>query len=182
MANLIEPSSSVRLSFLSAMDDFVNEGRGSAEDDSALGRQLRTFGRTWDDEIGFASFVAATRADGSPASARADGWTWTSTYWYVEGTDYLGSLRIRHESIPPVLHTAGHIGYDIAPAARRRGHGTRMLAEALPLAAALGLPEVLITCAVDNVGSRKIIEHNGGRYVDERAGILRFWVKTGRTD
>ncbi|MDT0260889.1 GNAT family N-acetyltransferase [Jatrophihabitans lederbergiae] len=36
-----------------------------------------------------------------------------------------------------------------------------------------------IACDTGNVGSRKIIEHSGGRFEDERAGRLRYWVPTG---
>jgi predicted acetyltransferase len=34
------------------------------------------------------------------------------------------------------------------------------------------------TCDVDNVGSRTVIELNGGVLEDERSGKLRFWVPT----
>jgi predicted acetyltransferase len=53
-----------------------------------------------------------------------------------------------------------------------------MLARALPVAAALGIDEVLITCDEDNTGSRKVIESNGGRFDDQRGIKLRFWVPT----
>jgi hypothetical protein len=36
----------------------------------------------------------------------------------------------------------------------------------------------LVTCDVDNVASRRVIEHSGGVLEDERAGKLRFWVPT----
>jgi predicted acetyltransferase len=78
-----------------------------------------------------------------------------------------------------LLESAGHIGYDVAPAARRQGHGTAMLRAALPIAAKLGLSQALITCDVDNIGSRRIIEANGGRLEDVRSGKLRYRVPTG---
>jgi predicted acetyltransferase len=53
-----------------------------------------------------------------------------------------------------------------------------MLRKALPTAAALGINPALITCRVDNIGSRKVIEANGGAFEDERNGFLRFWVPT----
>jgi hypothetical protein len=37
---------------------------------------------------------------------------------------------------------------------------------------------VLVTCDTDNVGSRKIIEANGGVFEDERNRKLRFWIPT----
>lgn len=53
-----------------------------------------------------------------------------------------------------------------------------MLAHGLPVAAALGIDPALVTCDVDNVGSRRVIETNGGVLDDERRGKLRFWVPT----
>jgi predicted acetyltransferase len=102
----------------------------------------------------------------------------SSTYWWAEGAEYLGSIRIRHALTPQLLEAGGHIGYDVAPRARRRGHGTAMLRAALPIAAWIGLDQVLITCETDNVGSRRVIEANGGVLEDERSGRLRFWVPT----
>jgi len=72
----------------------------------------------------------------------------------------------------------GHIGYDVRPAARRRGHATRMLALALPVAHTLGIDPALVSCDVDNVASRRVIEHSGGKQENESAGKLRFWVPT----
>jgi hypothetical protein len=40
------------------------------------------------------------------------------------------------------------------------------------------IDRVLITCDVDNVGSRQVIEANGGEFEDQRGGKLRFWVPT----
>jgi len=54
-----------------------------------------------------------------------------------------------------------------------------MFQAALPIAAKLGIESALITCDTDNLGSRKIIEANGGVFSDERQGKLRFWVPTG---
>jgi predicted acetyltransferase len=111
--------------------------------------------------------------------AKPDGWVPATTYWWVDGTEYLGRLQIRHRLTPWLLGAGGHIGYDVRPSARRRGHATAMLANALPIAAGMGIDPVLITCDVDNVASRRVIEVNGGVYENERFGKLRFWVPTG---
>ena len=55
-----------------------------------------------------------------------------------------------------------------------------MLAQALAVCQQLGLRQVLITCAVDNLGSRRVIEANGGaldRIVD---GEARYWLATSQ--
>ncbi len=101
-----------------------------------------------------------------------------TSLWWADGDEYLGRLTIRHRLTPSLLELGGHIGYDIRPSAGRRGHATAMLAAALPVARGMGLDPVLITCDEDNVGSRKVIEANGGVLEDARRGKLRFWVPT----
>ena len=43
------PTSRVRLSFIAAMEEFRAEGRGTATDDTMLGREIRDFGLDWQD-------------------------------------------------------------------------------------------------------------------------------------
>ena len=179
MPALVAPKASYAESFRHAMDDFAAEGRGAPDDDSALGRNLREYGPGWHTDLGFRRFLHAIAEDGDTSLPEPPGWVHTSTYWWVDGPEYLGSIRLRHRLTPAILESAGHIGYEIAPAVRRRGHATAMLAETLPLAAELGIDPVLITCDVDNVASRRVIENNGGELEDERRGKLRFWVPTG---
>ena len=98
--------------------------------------------------------------------------------WWVEGDEFLGRVGIRHRLTSALLEMGGHIGYDVRPSARRRGHPTERLRQALGVAHELGIDPALVTCDVDNIGSRAVIERNGGVLEDERAGKLRFWVPT----
>jgi predicted acetyltransferase len=72
----------------------------------------------------------------------------------------------------------GHIGYAVRPTARRRGHATAALALMLPVAAERGIDPVLVTCDTDNVGSRRVIEANGGVLEDVRGQKMRYWIRT----
>jgi predicted acetyltransferase len=54
-----------------------------------------------------------------------------------------------------------------------------MLAAALPVTHALGIDPALVTCDGSNVGSRRVIEANGGVLDDKRGSELRFWLPTG---
>lgn len=60
----------------------------------------------------------------------------------------------------------GHIGYDTVPSFRGRGVATSMLRQALPVARALGLTEVLLTCDDTNASSIRVIEKNGGALLE----------------
>ena len=42
----------------------------------------------------------------------------------------------------------------------------------------MGLKRVLVTCDSDNIGSRKIIEHNGGRF----ESAMNMTTRTFRTE
>jgi predicted acetyltransferase len=176
MPQLLLPSAVLAPSFRAAMADFAAEGRGAPDDDSALGRQLRDFAGDWHTAAGFERFLAELLAQGDTSQPPPPGWVHSSTYWWAEGPEFLGAIRIRHALTPALLEHGGHIGYDVAPKARRRGHGTAMLRAALPIAAAFGIEKALLTCDVDNIASRKVIEANGGVLEDERSGMLRFWV------
>ena len=80
-----------------------------------------------------------------------------------------GAINLRHRRGTPDLppQVSGHIGYSVVPWRRREGHGARALALMLPVAAARGLPHVIVTCDTGNVGSRRIIEANGGIFLTE---------------
>ncbi|WP_409237292.1 GNAT family N-acetyltransferase [Streptomyces sp. PA5.6] len=177
MPRLAPPSGLVHRSFIAAMEEFRAEGRGGPDDDTTLGATLREYGRRWRDPAVFEAYVAEVRAAEHPTAAHS---VPVTTLWYVDGTAYLGRITVRHTIATRFLREyGGHIGYDVRPTARRRGHATDMLRACLPHAARLGLESVLVTCDTDNIGSRKVIEAAGGTFEDERSGKLRYWIRTG---
>jgi predicted acetyltransferase len=102
--------------------------------------------------------------------------------WFVDGSDYLGTVIIRHRLTPALEGAGGHVGYHVVPRHRRRGHATRMLAQALVVCEQLGLRQVLVTCAADNLGSRRVIEANGGVLDGIVDGEARYRLPTSRQD
>lgn len=95
----------------------------------------------------------------------------------MDGNEYLGRLAIRHRSTDQLRQAGGHVSHDVQPSYRRRGHATAMLKAALPVARTLGIRTAPITCNIDNVASRKVIEHNGGVLQDGYDGRFRFWSR-----
>ncbi len=177
-ARLVLPTSTVRLSFLEAITEFMDEGRFSADDDSMLTREHRTFADTWSGDTGFAAYVQSLLDDAVPDAPRASHLVPSTTLWWVEGDRYIGRLSIRHRLTERLLDIGGHIGYEVRPSARQCGHATAMLREALPYARALAIDPALLTCDTGNIASRRVIETNGGVLEDERHGKLRYWVPT----
>ncbi len=171
---LSRPAVRFRESFLAAMEEFRSEGRAGG--DSMVGSDLERYGPTWSSEPGFAAYVADTLAEAE--RPRRPGLVRQTTWWWTEGEDYLGRISLRHELTENLLEVGGHIGYDVRRSRRRQGHATRMLAAVLPEAARLGISRALVTCDVDNLGSRRVIEANGGVLEDQRGVKLRFWIPT----
>lgn len=173
------PTVRVRRSFLAAMTEFRSEGRGSSRDLTMIGDEIREFGHLWSaTPDGFTRYVEWLLAQAHEDSPRPEGYVASTTLWWVEVDEYLGRIAIRHRLTPHLSEVGGHIGYDVRPSARRGGHATDMLGAALPVARSLGIESALLTCDVDNVASRKVIEKNGGILEDQRGDKLRFWVPT----
>jgi len=52
--------------------------------------------------------------------------------WWVDGSELLGRLSIRHELTDALRELGGHIGYVVRPSACRQGHANAMLAARCP--------------------------------------------------
>jgi predicted acetyltransferase len=88
--------------------------------------------------------------------------------WLWDG-EFCGSIGFRWqrgtEALPP--YCLGHIGYSVVPWKQRRGYATRALREVLKDATVRGLRYVEITTAVENAASKRVIEANGGIFIEE---------------
>jgi predicted acetyltransferase len=87
--------------------------------------------------------------------------------WMWDG-EFCGSIGFRwqpktHELPPTCL---GHIGYTVVSWKRRRGYATRALQMLIGEIDEEGLLYVDITTDTTNLGSRKVIEANGGQLVE----------------
>ncbi|WP_224277076.1 GNAT family N-acetyltransferase [Nocardioides lacusdianchii] len=176
MPELVLPTTSVRESFLEAMDEFVAEGVELSQTAAWIDHNAPG----WQDPAAFAAFVEAVRADALEESPRPEWHVPCTTLWWVDGEHYLGRLAIRHRLTDFLLEVGGHIGYDVRPTRRREGHATAMLRAALPWALELGIDPALVTCDDDNVGSLRVIEAAGGELEDVRGVKRRYWVPTSR--
>lgn len=182
MPELSLPTDQVKESFLAAMAEFAAEGRGQPGDDSMVGHEIRDWSGCWDSDRGFALYLTVLRVEADENSPRPADRVPCTTWWWIEGQDYLGRIALRHRLTPRLREAGGHIGYDVRPAARRRGHATTMLAAVLPVAQDMGIDRALLTCLPDNIASRRVIESCGGVLEDEYDGLLRFWIPTGAAD
>jgi predicted acetyltransferase len=88
--------------------------------------------------------------------------------WLWDGA-FCGTIGMRWQkgtdALPP--HVLGHIGYTIVPWKRGRGYASDALRVMLEKAREAGLRQVEITTDRNNVASQRVIEKNGGRFVEE---------------
>lgn len=159
---LVEPAIEYEAAFRDMAEDYASageeRGRAALED--------------------FAAYVErclALESDG------IDGWMPQTTFWLLDDVRgrILGTCRLRHGLNEALLRNGGHIGYDIRPSARNRGHGTTILALALEKARSRGLPAVLVTVDQGNIASIRVIEKNGGRQAGRvpDSNMLRYVIE-----
>jgi predicted acetyltransferase len=108
----------------------------------------------------------------------------TMLYGFV-GEEIVGRFNIRHELNEYLRERGGHVGYAVSPMNRKKGYATEMFRQGVAYCLkTLGMKKLLVTCADQNTGSWKIIEHFGGqlenKLYDEKANewIRRYWVVT----
>ncbi|QFG27023.1 GNAT family N-acetyltransferase [Actinomadura sp. WMMB 499] len=94
---------------------------------------------------------------------------------------YVGSVCVNHRLTSALKRWGGHIAYNVRPSLRRRGHATAMLAAALPIAHAAGVDRALLTVHVNNTGSRRVIDANGGELVNIDGSACYYWIPTRGT-
>lgn len=74
-----------------------------------------------------------------------------------------GRLGFRVYLTEQLASYGGHIGFEVEPDYRGARFAARSCRLIFPLAARHGIKELLITCAPDNIASRKTIEQIGGK-------------------
>lgn len=174
MLRLVLPSTKYKVSFLKAVKEVKR-----AKPDLSHSYAKLDYDKIKEDFDGFVKKIKL-RAQGIGLQK---GYIPDTVYWLVDGDTYIGRVSIRHWLTPNLRRIGGHIGYETRPSERRKGDGAKMLELALPKAKKLGIKKVLITCDETNIGSKKIIEKNGGKFEDKykmgpgKPDKLRYWIK-----
>ncbi|MDB5237769.1 MAG: GCN5-related N-acetyltransferase [Candidatus Kaiserbacteria bacterium] len=164
-------------------DSFIEALREYQHDNDFTHRSLAYKKLSVEDvEAAFESFVE-TELSYANGENLPDGYVPCTELWLVDNDVFLGRASIRHRLTEKLTRIGGHIGYDIRPSKRHLGYGNMILKLVLEKAQGLGLSRVLLTSDIRNVGSRKIIEKNGGVLENQIPNpemghdALRFWIE-----
>jgi len=84
---------------------------------------------------------------------------------FDENNNLVGVTVLRTELKGELVNYGGNVGYLVRPSKRRRGYGSKILEESLKiLKEKYNVDFVVLGCRIDNIGSSKVIENNGGIY------------------
>jgi predicted acetyltransferase len=171
---LVLPSIQYKDSFLRSVAEYKETDTTNPRVDDLVGMKVEEVKNNFEDYV--AKKISQSRGENLP-----EGYVPCTHLWLVDNGEFVGRVDIRHRLTPHLLHEGGHIGYDIRPSKRGRGHGKTLLKLALAEAQKLGINKVLVMCHEGNIGSQKVIEANGGVLENTVTGadgktILRFWI------
>jgi predicted acetyltransferase len=172
MLHLVEPAPLYKAAILAAVAEMQAIGEWDISPDAFAAR--------------FDDMLRELAAANDPATAPPDVLPYED-FWLMEEDIWIGLLTLRSQINEEFLHSGGHIGYVIRPSKRRCGYGTELLRLGLEKARERGLSRVLLTCDETNIGSRKIIEANGGQYENvvvvagQAVKKLRYWISLDET-
>jgi predicted acetyltransferase len=167
MLRLVEPAPLYKAAILEAVAEMQAIGEWDISPDAFAAR--------------FDDMLRELAAAKDPATAPPDVLPYED-FWLLEQDTWIGLLTLRSQINEQFLHSGGHIGYVVRPSKRRCGYGTVLLRLGLEKARERGLQRVLLTCDETNVGSRKVIESNGGQFENavvvegQAARKLRYWI------
>ena len=143
------------------------------------------FAFQFDSSARFSSYVRKLE-NWSRGSGLPERFVPNSFYVGVVAGEIVGRISLRHRLNDFLARIGGHIGYGVIPSQQRRGFATQMLRASLPICAGLGIEKALVTCDVDNVGSKKVIENCGGIFEgisdcpELEVQKRRYWIYTNQ--
>lgn len=156
-AQLVTPNEKYMASFIEAQNEFLAEPKRILSDHADFFPEKESVEQFINRITGYAQGLNLPQED----------WVPETILWLIEDDTFIGKISIRHRLTEYLRQFGGNIGYEIRPAKRKMGYGSLILKLGLIEAKKLGISDVLITCNATNMGSKRIIEKNGGEFLGE---------------
>ncbi|HOO67944.1 MAG TPA: GNAT family N-acetyltransferase [Bacilli bacterium] len=106
-----------------------------------------------------------------------EGYVPQTIYWIMMGDKIVGLGKVRHYLNDNLRKHGGNIGYGTSKEYWGKGIGTKALALLLKESSKYDQEEVLLTANEDNIGSRRVIEKNGGVLRKIEDNLCFYWIK-----
>jgi predicted acetyltransferase len=138
----------------------------------------------WKPGMTYAEMLAVLRNEAAGLELAPGRVPHTMLYAFLDGK-IIGRVSVRHSLNDYLRQRGGHIGYAVAKRFRGRGYATEMVRRSLEFCKGLGLSQLMVTCADDNIPSWKIIERFNGKLEDrvwdeeDKELIRRYWITLG---
>ena len=101
----------------------------------------------------------------------------TISYIMYDDNKPIGLICLRTKIDDNWMRWSGNFYYKIRLSERKKGYGTKILSLALDEFKKMGFSEVYGQSSNGNVGSAKVIENNGGIFLDEKDGTRYYKIK-----
>ena len=109
------------------------------------------------------------QADWAKGLNLPEGYVAQSVFWLFDGDVPVGFGKVRHKLNSNSRKIGGNIGYAIDPLYRGNGYATVLLGWLVEKARELNVGETLLSVEKYNPASKRVIEKNGGRLIDENS-------------
>jgi predicted acetyltransferase len=161
---LVTPSVEYVDSFFAAMEEFRGEGLPQISE--------------WVTRETFPAYVQGLHDLANGVNLK-EGYIPSKEFWIVDAEGYAGRIILGLTYSPSPERVGHHVGYAIRPSRRLRGYATLALRLLLSEARGLGITRLMPSCDAENVGSRKVIERNGGVMLNKEVPGegLRFLIE-----
>lgn len=123
----------------------------------------------------FAKFVE-TRLKQERGDDLPEGYVPDTMLWVLADGELAGIAKVRHYLNDALREHGGHIGLAIAEKYRGQGVGKAALIQAVDFVKGLGEPKALVTINEDNIASRTMTEHAGGKLEKIKDGLVYYWL------
>ena len=100
----------------------------------------------------------------------------TPSFWIFQDDLPIGIGRVKHYLNDPILRLFGQIAFCIRPSERGKGYANTALSLILQKAKEKGVAVASLTCAEENMASRKAIEFNEGKLEKIENNECYYWI------